>query len=120
MAITTGSIMYTDIDFVVDSDYVKAVDYTTVKELNLGGEMVTLYPNPAKDLVYIKLDAKNESNISVELFDMFGKKILSENYNAIQSEFKTGIDVARLNRGVYFMKIKLNSGEARIKLILSE
>jgi hypothetical protein len=88
--------------------------------VDLDGERVKLYPNPAKDQVYIKLDAKNESNIKVELYDMFGKIVLSENYTSIQGEFKTGIDVARLDRGVYFVKIKLNSGEARIKVVLSE
>jgi len=119
-AITTGTTMYTDLDFVVDSDYVKPVDYTAIKEVDLDGERVKLYPNPAKDQVYIKLDAKNESNIKVELYDMFGKIVLSENYTSIQGEFKTGIDVARLDRGVYFVKIKLNSGEARIKVVLSE
>ena len=51
---------------------------------------------------------------------MFGKKVLSENYYSVQSEFKKGIDVAKLNRGIYFVKIKLNTGEARIKLILAE
>jgi len=119
-AITTSTTMYTDLDFLVDSDYVRPIDYTAIKELNLDGEMVKVYPNPAKDLVYIKLDAKSESNITLELYDMFGKKIISENYKAVQSEFKTGIDVAKLNRGIYFIKIKLNTGEARIKLVLTE
>ncbi len=119
-AITSGTTSYTDLDFVVDSDYVRPIDYTAIKELNLDGELVKVYPNPAKDLVYIKLDAKNESNISLELYDMFGKKIMSQNYSSVQSEFKTGIDVAKLNRGIYFVKIRLNSGEARIKLVLTE
>ena len=119
-AITSGTTSYVDLDFVVDSDYVRPIDYTAIKELNLDGELVTVYPNPAKDLVYIKLDAKNESNISLELYDMFGKKIMSENYYSVQNEFKTGIDVAKLSRGIYFVKIRLNTGEARIKLVLAE
>ncbi len=120
VAITTASTMYTDLDFVVDSDYVKPVDYTGIKELKLAGEKVKVYPNPARDLVYIQTDAKNGSDISLELYDLFGKKILSENYYAVQSEFKTSIDVGKLNRGVYFVKLRLNSGEARIKLVVSE
>jgi hypothetical protein len=119
-AITSGTTMYTDIDFVVDSDYVRPVDYTGIKELKLAGELVRVYPNPARDLVYIQLDAKNESSISLELYNLFGKKILSENYTAVQSEFKTSIDVGKLPRGIYFVKLKLNTGDARIKLVLSE
>lgn len=119
-AITTSTTMYTDLDFLVDSDYVRPIDYTGIKELRLAGEKMTVYPNPATDMVYVKLDAKNESNISLELYDMFGKKVLGQNYEAVQSEFKVGINVATLNRGVYFVKVKLNSGEAMIKLVLSE
>jgi hypothetical protein len=87
--------------------------------VDLDGERVKLYPNPAKDQVYIKLDAKNESNITMELYDMFGKLIINENYESVQGEFRTIVNVARFDRGIYFMKIKLNSGEARIKIILS-
>jgi hypothetical protein len=120
VAITATMTSVTDLDFVVDSDYVKPIDYTGVKEVKLAGEKVRVYPNPAKDLVYIQLDAKNESDISVDLYDLFGKRISSENYKAVQSEFKTGIDVSKLERGVYFVRLRLNSGETRIKLVLSE
>lgn len=119
-AITTSTTMYTDLDFLVDSDYVRPIDYTPIKELNLDGELVKVYPNPAKDLVYIKLDSKNESNITLELYDVFGKKVIEQNVNAVQGEFKMGMDVAKLNRGIYFVRIRLNTGEARIKLILTE
>lgn len=120
VAITTASTMYTNLDFVVDSDYVKPVDYTGVKELRLSGEKIKVYPNPARDLVFIQTEVKNVSNISLELFDLFGKSVKSENYSAVQNEFKTSIDVGKLNRGVYFVKLKLNTGEARIKLIVCE
>lgn len=119
-AITTATTMYNDLDFVVDSDYVRPVDYTGIKELNLAGERISVYPNPASDLVHIKMDAKGESDITLELYDLFGKKVLSQDYRQVQSEFKVSIDVATLNRGVYFVKLRLNSGEAMIKLILSE
>ncbi|MBK7310399.1 MAG: T9SS type A sorting domain-containing protein [Sphingobacteriaceae bacterium] len=119
-AIVTGTTMYTDLDFVVDSDYVNPIDYTGIRELKLDGERITVYPNPATDLVYIKMDAKGESNISLELYDMLGKKVLTQNYEAVQSEFKASINVATLNRGVYFVKVRLNSGEAMIKFVLSE
>jgi hypothetical protein len=119
-AIVTGTTMYTDLDFVVDSDYVHPIDYTGIKELKLAGERITVYPNPATDLVYIKMDAKGESNISLELYDILGKKVLTQNYEAVQSEFKASINVATLNRGVYFVKVRLNTGEAMIKLVLSE
>jgi len=119
-AIVTGTTMYTDLDFVVDSDYVSPIYYTGIKEVKLGGERISVYPNPATDLVYIKMDAKGESNISLELYNILGKKVLTQNYDAVQSEFKASINVATLNRGVYFVKVRLNSGEAMIKLVLSE
>ena len=68
-AIVTGTTMYTDLDFVVDSDYGSPIYYTGIKEVKLGGERISVYPNPASDLVYIKMDAKGESKISVEVYN---------------------------------------------------
>ena len=37
--------------------------------------------------------------------DIYGKVILAKNYDGIQGEFKTSLDVAEIKKGIYFVRI---------------
>lgn len=55
-----------------------------------------LYPNPCKDILYIETDELIES---ITIFDVFGRNILHT------SETFSSLDVSRLVKGVYFLKL---------------
>lgn len=59
-----------------------------------------VYPNPANDQIHIVMDGSLSNNGKVQLFDISGKMVLSEN---IQSASST-IDVSDLRPGLYFVK----------------
>ncbi|MFT5103084.1 MAG: choice-of-anchor B domain-containing protein [Candidatus Latescibacterota bacterium] len=61
---------------------------------------LALYPNPTSDILYIA--SENQRINSIVVYDILGKKYLSN--NQINSE-NTSIDLSRLSRGVYFIKI---------------
>ena len=69
------------------------------------------YPNPTNDNWVIKTQKTNISSIKV--FDIQGKKVISILPNS--DEFV--IDGSRLKRGLYFARIKTDSGSKLIKLI---
>ncbi|MCD4795524.1 MAG: T9SS type A sorting domain-containing protein [Bacteroidales bacterium] len=63
-----------------------------------------IYPNPTKDICNIKFDLLNSGYVSVELFEITGKKIFFEN-----KQLKAGIQyfsIRGLNNGIYFINIK--------------
>lgn len=72
---------------------------------------VKIYPNPARDFVFFDVDTHSAF---VELFDMQGKKVLSQ--ELLESK---QIDVSRLKSGIYFYKLvqadKISSGKIIIK-----
>ncbi|MGG5210711.1 T9SS type A sorting domain-containing protein [Chryseobacterium sp. MIQD13] len=82
------------------------------KELGIseasGSGKPVLYPNPAKDFVYIS-SLPGETTISIT--DMSGRKLFSENYN----DAKVSINISQFTNGTYIIQI-----ESRGKIILSD
>lgn len=69
-----------------------------------------VYPNPAKNLVYVHSASGLEKQI--QIFDMTGKKVLAINTYS-------QIDISKLKKGFYVIKIKENEKEATKKLIVN-
>jgi len=83
---------------------------TTTETQNIG---LTIYPNPAKDLVTFELQGFTKK-VSIELFDVKGNKVLTQQLPAHKQ-----ISISQLNSGMYFYKInqdsKILSGKIMIK-----
>jgi len=58
---------------------------------------ISLYPNPASSTINLK----NAENANVQVFDVLGKLILSQNNIAVDAQ----INVSQFQAGTYFMKI---------------
>lgn len=67
---------------------------------------MVIYPNPVQDKLSV-----NRDFISVDLFDITGKKISSFSYQ------DTPIDLSHVNEGVYILKILTDEGEFTNKII---
>ena len=66
---------------------------------------VTLYPNPAKEYVDIRVDG--EVNVTdMEIFDVYGKMIWTNNHSSIP----TRINVSGLADGIYFVRVTTDEG----------
>ena len=68
-----------------------------------------VYPNPTSNVIKIK----SQKNLKLSLFDNLGKLIKSQN-NSSQP-----MDVSKLNRGVYFLKIEGESQTYTEKILLN-
>jgi uncharacterized repeat protein (TIGR01451 family) len=72
-----------------------------------------VYPNPAKEEVFISV-RKNTSNIeSLSVTDILGKSILDSKVNSTS----TRLDVSHFQKGIYFLKIKANGSESIVKIM---
>jgi Secretion system C-terminal sorting domain len=69
-----------------------------------------VYPNPAKDVLYISSD--NNTTKQVEVYDVLGKVVL--NTKATNAP----INIASLNRGVYVVKVTEEGKTATRKLVI--
>lgn len=62
-----------------------------------------IYPNPAKENLYIETEMNIEE---VNIYDIYGRQ-----QTTVNGQQSTVIDVANLNRGIYFVRIKTENGE---------
>ncbi len=80
---------------------------TTTEELGKKTNNISIHPNPANNILYV-LNSNDLKEVTV--FDVNGKIILLQNQ-------PTAIDIANLNAGIYFIKIKTDQGEFSQKFI---
>lgn len=79
--------------------YYYSVDAVEENELN----GVSIYPNPAKDVLTI--EAENISNVTI--FNSLGQRVYAEDVNANEHL----INISGFEAGIYMVKIVTNSGE---------
>lgn len=67
------------------------------------------YPNPAADVSFINLEVDDNTNTSVELYDMFGKKIRTiKNATLAPGTHNVAVYVGDLPAAMYMVQIKMN------------
>lgn len=69
----------------------------------------SVYPNPINDYLYIT--SKNSEVLRLEIFDLLGRKVLTETDNFNQ------LDVSDLNSGILFVILKTENGTITKKLL---
>lgn len=74
-------------------------------------EAITLYPNPAQDIIFIN----NGKGATVQMFDVLGKSVLTKT----EISNNEGIQVSTLQSGVYFMKISKDGKLTTKKFVIS-
>ncbi|MCZ4318082.1 T9SS type A sorting domain-containing protein [Aequorivita viscosa] len=73
---------------------------------------LSLYPNPASTV----LNLKNAENANIQVFDVLGKLILSQDNIAMDAQ----INVANLANGTYFIKISKDNAVATKRFLISK
>jgi len=88
-----------------------AVTGVTKKDINLE---LSVFPNPAKLFVILKVDDEKIEKFRYQLYDIDGKLLIAKNV----TESETSIDISMLKSSVYFLKvINSNSEEKTFKII---
>ncbi len=73
-------------------------------------DKITIYPNPARDIIHLKGLTDNETEIRI--FDIFGKLTYIQNKNI------KDIDVSQLNAGIYLLSISNQGKRTTQKLVI--
>jgi hypothetical protein len=81
-------------------------------------QRIKLYPNPAKNKVFVRLDA-SASELKITLYDVLGKQLKTYNFS---DEQRMELDVSHLTKGnIYFVSFEIPGRTPEIhKLILME
>lgn len=69
---------------------------------------VAIFPNPAKNLLYLAMSSNTQQEVSISLFTLEGKQVLSRTANVFGNQ-QISLNVDNLPSGMYFVRI--NAGE---------
>ena len=99
---------------IVDSD--GKFTYSLIAKVTVSGRStLQLFPNPAKDVLNIKVNGGN-GNGMVQIFDLSGKKVKEQRMNINgNSVFK--IDISQLPKGVFNLKFTNQKNTEQVKFL---
>jgi hypothetical protein len=72
---------------------------------------IAIYPNPAKDIIYIK--SGNKSKVHIEIANVLGKTVYSQ-----MSSTNEEINISNLKSGIYILSLRSEKGKVSKKLVL--
>lgn len=101
-------------DFTVPAECVLSTSETNAIK-NVG---ISIYPNPAKNEFYINFPSNTLGKVDVEIYDMSGKLISTE--NKISPESKKAISTSKLINGTYLVKVKGLGIDTTSKVIITK
>lgn len=87
------------------------IRFTDVKVVNRSETLVsyyTVYPNPVQGLLNIRVAAASSDRMNAEVYDMSGRKMITQQYSILNGMQTVGLDMGRLNNGSYILKITLD------------
>ena len=83
------------------------ITYSNTIELNNSSvSLVTVYPNPVADILYIKFQGKTADNYSLKFVNVLGQEVYSWEQFVPQNGSITYHRYARIKTGVYFLQVR--------------
>lgn len=119
-----SSVLHNDSDVVVltvnfDNGLAQTFTITAITAVGVQktiGEMkVNVYPNPAKDKIYIAASLKS---FELEIYCITGRKLYAHNYR--NTAGVVSIDVSNLSQGMYFIVIRNQDFQSVEKIIIAD
>jgi len=101
-----------DYDVFVDNVSIEngfRVDITSGIENNALEKSITVYPNPAKDFIYLRLPVGAEFSI----FNLIGNEVMHQQVSGTNER----LNVSSLENGIYFIRVMKNEKTATVRLL---
>jgi hypothetical protein len=87
---------------------------TSIKENTIhNSNEITVYPVPAKNEIYIKLNKPNTNEITYTIYNIEGKKMLNVEVNKTENK----IDISKLSTGFYYITAVNKNWTGKAKFI---
>jgi PKD repeat protein len=81
---------------------------------------LTIYPNPAKDVAFIKYLTSNSNSIQIDLIDAFGQTLLKEDINCNSRDNLLELNLNTIPTGMYYLSIKNDNQKIINKLVIQK
>jgi hypothetical protein len=79
---------------------------------------ISIYPNPAHQILNVNFSSNHASALQIKVLDQLGRMVINKKTNAVQGRNTIPIDVSRLQKGIYYLKISENKNSSTHKFIV--
>ncbi len=93
-----------------------AANTTGIENNHLSENLISVYPNPAKDNLTVKLDIKSTRETSISLYNVFGELV----YSTTTKISLTDIPLKGIGEGLYFLNILTDKKKYVKKIIVKK
>ncbi|TAG41423.1 MAG: T9SS C-terminal target domain-containing protein [Cytophagia bacterium] len=117
---TTGQVRVTTPGGTAVSSTNFTLDPSTTLENNNVAQNIKVYPNPAKEYVYIETEKNVDLGkyININLFSVDGKNVEKYTMNLENNENRLKIKTSNLPKGTYFFMLDTSKGNAVKKVVI--
>jgi len=83
-----------------------------------GDGSVRAYPNPARNELYIEHDFQGTGPLSIQFFDMSGRKVIEQTIPSGSSNQQVFVNSSTLESGMYILRLGNNESRVETKIIV--
>jgi len=93
--------------------------YTFIEELeNPLFSKLIMYPNPASDIIHIEFETTETGDLNIQIFDLLGKLMFSQNAIYIPGHVHLVQNVSSLTSGLYVLRLNTENGTFQYKIMV--
>lgn len=78
----------------------------------------SVYPNPAHDKVTVSIDVNKNANFTLQLMDISGRVLVSENISGLAGLNTYDLDLSHVAKGVYMLEVKSANDNWKSKVVV--
>ncbi len=93
------------------------VDFTGTEEIPEKSNIVSVYPNPTSDLVYINLKGLENNLVDARIFDAAIVQVHEGQFCVEDDDFTESISLEKLPAGVYFLQLEYDGRKVLRKIV---
>lgn len=102
----------------VNNGLVEACNLSVAENLKGPDVEFKLYPNPAKNQTFVKLNLDHNSEVVLKIYDVNGRLMTERNYGQLAGANNIKIDTSLLNKGMYSIELIINKQKNLLKLLV--
>jgi hypothetical protein len=87
-------------------------------ESNFGLTDLSIYPNPANDVIKVSLTAEKEEELQIRLYDVLGKELYSIPAIQVLGQHEENINISGFSQGLYLLRIRTSQGVITEKILI--
>ena len=89
-----------------------------INEIKTGNVFLRVYPNPTKSSFEIRCSVFDIQNTTIEIFDVFGRKV--KEINLPKGQTKSIVNVENWRKGIYFIRVQFENGiSGSVKMLVN-